>query len=362
MGWPLPNTATSTSTAQTLALVTITSALVISLALQKSAKAMPTIAIEMPNLPPQIHAGGFQNSRSQSLFTIHLPRKVMSTPAKSMLIFVHGLADHCCRAGYIEMYQKLASAGVDVYSFDSHGHGRSEGEPRGYVEKFDHYVSDLLEYIQHCQQKYAEKGETSPPLLLLGHSMGALISVLAVLRLGSENVGGLLLTGPALGVDMNPVLHIQKMFAPAIDKFLPKSKIVDAVRPKDMSRNPEAVQAYIDDPLIPKGKLIARTAIQVDRAFDVAKERRGAITCPILMLHGTKDRCTSIKASRDFFRHVGSSKKRFLQLPGLFHEIFEEPEVGQFMPSIVGFVSSGGNEFVDIGGKDDDGLIDVVFK
>ena len=47
---------------------------------------------------------------------------------------------------------------------------------------------------------------------------------------------------------MNPVLHFQKMFAPAIDKFLPKSKIVDAVRPKDMSRNSEAVQAYIDDP------------------------------------------------------------------------------------------------------------------
>jgi acylglycerol lipase len=260
------------------------------------------------------------------------------------------------------MYEALSAAGVDVYSFDSHGHGRSEGEPRGYVEKFDHYVADLLEYIQQCQKKYTDRGETCPPLIFLGHSMGALVSVLAVLRLGSENVGGLVLTGPALGVDMNPVLHFQKMFAPAIDKFLPKSKIVDAVRPKDMSRNSEAVQAYIDDPLIPKGKLIARTAIQVDRNFDIAKDRRGEITCPILMLHGTNDRCTSIKASRDFFRHVGSSKKRFLQLPGLYHEIFEEPEVDQFMPSIVGFVSSGGKEFVDIGGTEEDGLVDVAFK
>ncbi len=354
MGWPIPNATTST-----LAFI-ITSALAISLALQESAKAMP--ANELDSLPPSFNVGAFRNSRSQSLFTVHLPPKDTSTPAKAMLIFVHGLADHCCRNGYILMFENLAAAGVDVYGLDAHGHGRSDGEPRGYVEHFDHYVADLVDFIQHCKMKYADKGETCPPLILLGHSMGALISVLAALRLGSENIGGLVLTGPALGVDMNPVLRIQKMFAPAIDKFLPKSKIVDAVRPKDMSRNPQAVQAYINDPLIPKGKLIARTAIQVDRTFDVVKEMRGDITCPILMLHGTNDRCTSIKASRDFFRNAGSSKKQFLQLPGLFHEIFEEPEVDQFMPSIVGFVSSGGKEFVDISGKEEDGLIDVVFN
>lgn len=357
MGWPIPNATTST-----LVFITITSALAVSLALQKSAKAMPANANELDNLPESFYVGAFRNSRSQSLFTIHLPPNDTSTPAKCMFIFVHGLADHCCRNGYIEMYKSLAAVGVDVHSFDSHGHGRSDGEPRGYVEHFDHYVADLVDFIQHCQKKYADQGETCPPLILLGHSMGALISVLATLQLGSENIGGLVLTGPALGVDMNPVLRIQKMFAPAIDKYLPKSKIVDAVRPKDMSRNPQAVQAYINDPLIPKGKLIARTAIQVDKAFDVVKEMRGDITCPILMLHGTNDRCTSINASREFFRNAGSSKKQFLQLPGLFHEIFEEPEVDQFMPSIVGFVSSGGKEFVDISGNEENGLIDVVFN
>lgn len=367
MGLSLPNT--TTSTAQALVLVTIASALAVSIALQRSAKSMPAAKKAKmgnpnaeTNLPSRFNVGAFRNARSQSLFTIHIPPTDMSTPAKAMLIFSHGLADHCCRTGYIRLYENLASSGVDVYSFDSHGHGRSDGEPRGYVEKFEHYVLDLIGFIQSCQQQYADKGQTCPPLILLGHSMGALISVMAALRLGSENIGGLVLTGPALGVDMNPILHVQKMFAPAIDTLLPKGKIVDAVRPEDMSRNPDAVQAYIDDPLIPKGKIIARTAIQVDRTFDIAKEKRGDITCPILMLHGTNDRCTSIKASQDFFGNVGSSKKRFLRLPGLFHEIFEEPEIDEFMPSIVGFASSGGKEFVDINGKEEDGLIDVVFK
>ena len=73
---------------------------------------------------------------------------------------------------------------------------------------------------------------------------GALISVLAALRLGSYHVGGLVLTSPALGVDMNLELKVQKAFAPMIDRFIPKAKIVDAVRPKDLSRNKKAVQAY----------------------------------------------------------------------------------------------------------------------
>ena len=116
-------------------------------------------------------------------------------------------------------------------------------------------------------------------------------------RLGSYHIDGLILTSPALGVDMDLQLKIQKMIAPALDKLLPKAKIVDAVRPKDLSRNPQAVQAYIDDEYVTKGKLIVRTAIQVDKTFDIAKDRRGEITCPILLMHGTDDRCTSIVSS-----------------------------------------------------------------
>lgn len=44
--------------------------------------------------------------------------------------------------------------------------------------------------------------------------MGGLISVMAVLKLGSYHVKGLILTAPALGVDMNIELKIQKLFAP----------------------------------------------------------------------------------------------------------------------------------------------------
>jgi len=356
------------ATPSAVALLTLTSALALSFTLRKSKsnRIMPSAkaaAVSDPKLPSHFVVGSFQNSRSQSLFTINLPPKDSSpSPPKALAFIVHGISEHCCRAGYVGLFESLSEAGVDVYGIDHHGHGRSEGEPRGYVENFDHYVGDLLDYIKYCQKKYIEKDYRSPKVVLIGQSMGALIAVQAVRRLGSYHIGGIVLTSPALGVDMNLELKVQKAFAPMIDKLMPKARIVDAVRPEDMSRNPEAVKAYINDPLCMKGKLVAHTAIEMSKTFQIVKQRRGEVTCPILMMHGTDDRCTSINASREFFHHVGTplAKKRFLQLPGMYHELLEEPEVDQLMVSIVEFASSGGEQFATIEGKEDDGLINVT--
>jgi acylglycerol lipase len=323
-----------------------------------------------PDLPPRFVIGSFVNSRSQSLFTINLPPKAAAAAAppspRAMLVFAHGIGEHCCRPGYVELFGRLSDAGVDVRSLDHHGHGRSDGRPRGYADKFDDYVVDVVDYVAHCRTEYYADDDggivdARPPLILMGQSMGGLVCVMAALRLGSDRVGGIILTSPALGVDMDLMLTIQKFFAPAIDRLLPKAKIVDAVDPRDLSRNTRAVRAYIEDPHIEKGKLVARTAIGMDRAFDVVKARRGEISCPILLLHGTDDRVTSATASLDFFRSVGSTRKRYLRLRGFFHELFEEPGTEEeVVKSIVVFASAGGGAFADIAGEGEEaGVFDV---
>jgi alpha-beta hydrolase superfamily lysophospholipase len=210
-----------------------------------------------------------------------------------MLTLVHGIGKHCCRPGYVGLFESLSGTGVDAHGLDHHDHNRSNGAPRGYEDKFDDYVSDLLDYVRHCRGKYADSGDTCPPLILMGQSMGGLVCIMAALSLGSNQVRGIILMSPTLGVDMDLILKIQNFFAPTIDKFLPKTKIVDTVNPQDLSRNPMAVRAYIDDPLTEKGKLVARTAIGMDKAFNVVKARRGEITCPILLLHGTNFAATN---------------------------------------------------------------------
>lgn len=345
-----------------IVVITLASAAAVTLALQqKKTSRMPPQYLskeEMikaagpPALPDGFITGSFTNSRLQSIFTIHRPRVDTSVPPKALYFLVHGTAEHCCRNGYIGLYESLSQAGVDVYSMDSHGNGRSDGEPRGYAETIDDYVNEVVEYIQLVEKKY-EQHRT--PLVIMGDSLGGLIAVMTAFKLGSGKSNmSLILVSPALGVEMNLELKIQKFFAPLIDRICPKARIVDAVQPKDLSRNSDAVKAYIDDPLCPVAKMIARTAIATDKAFDYVKKRRGEIFCPILILHSPDDKCTSPKASQDFFANIGTSLsgKRYLKLNGFYHEVLEENESERIVTSIVTFVASGGQQFVEDEGND----------
>ena len=57
-------------------------------------------------------------------------------------------------------------------------------------------------------------------------------------------------------------------------------------------------------------------------------------------------------ASLDFFRIIGSTRKRYLRLHGFFHELFEEPRTEEeVVKSIVVFASAGGGAFADIAGE-----------
>jgi alpha-beta hydrolase superfamily lysophospholipase len=50
------------------------------------------------------------------------------------------------------------------------------------------------------------------------------------------------------------------------------------------------------------------------------------ISLPILIMHGEDDTLTSPDGSREFFAHAGSTDKTLKIYPGLYHEIFNEPE------------------------------------
>src|SRR5438128_911546 len=92
------------------------------------------------------------------------------------LIITHGQAEHSgCYQRLVEGIQDLSYA---VYAWDLRGHGRSEGQ-RGYAKQFDDYVRDFeafLHYLRDHKNIYPEN------LTLLGHSMGGLIQLQALIE------------------------------------------------------------------------------------------------------------------------------------------------------------------------------------
>src|SRR3546814_10159905 len=104
-----------------------------------------------------------------------------------------------------------------------------------------------------------------------------------------------------------------------------------------VSRDPAVVAAYRADPLVYTGKLSARLAAEMFDAMARARAGAGVIALPLLIQHGADDRLTAPAGSRFLFDHVGSRDKRLEIYPGLFHEIYNEPERDAVLDGLIGW-------------------------
>lgn len=240
-------------------------------------------------------------------------------PVRARIVIAHGAGEHGGR--YRHLARALPGRGYPVWAIDHHGHGRSEG-PR-YLESYDDAVADLDRLVDRVVAE-----EPAAPLFLLGHSMGGAIALLYALR-HQAKLAGLIISAPATSDAAAPlplryagrILQLDRLIA----RFSPEFGLV-ALPPQDLSRDPAEVQAYIDDPLVPGGgKLKAKTASEMAKAMrgPLAKDL-GAITIPILLVHGSDDPLIPLDASEHVRDHVRSDDITMHVYPGLLHEVFNE--------------------------------------
>lgn len=305
---------------------------------------MTDIPNSLPILPKGTKESSFINSRSQKIHTIQLdPSGDNVKQVAATVFFLHGLADHCGRGGYCELYERLVAQNCRVFAMDHHGHGQSEGSPRCYCQKFDDYVDDYAQFVEENWK------EGDPPIFLISQSLGGLMSIFLSVRLG-DKVKGMILGSPACGVMMDLEKKVQLFLAPLLDCLCPKAKLVDAVRAEDLSRDQEQVKANVADPLIVKGKLCAHTGIEISKAFvKLREEVQSQVKCPLLIFHGTEDKATEIVSSEAFFHNSATplSSKLFVRLPGFYHETFHEikAEKDPVLEFVTNFITSGGTQF-----------------
>jgi alpha-beta hydrolase superfamily lysophospholipase len=107
-----------------------------------------------------------------------------------LAVLVHGYGEHIGR--YEHVAEALCAAGAAVYGLDHRGHGRSSGE-RVLIEDFDGVAEDVHRLITQARNAYR-----TLPLVVIGHSMGGMISA-RYAQLHPEELAGLALSGPVLG-------------------------------------------------------------------------------------------------------------------------------------------------------------------
>lgn len=228
--------------------------------------------------------------------------------AKAAVVIVHGLAEHSGR--YEHVARALNAKGYAVYAQDLRGHGRSVGFP-GHMGDVDRVISDVVEYCTRVRVAHDK-------VFLLAHSMGTLISIPAVARMPSGTLEGLILSGTATSP------------GPASVELVTKG----AVPPEVISRDPDVVKAYVDDPLVFKkvpGELMGELGNVTERVRAAIPD----IAMPVLLIHGTDDQLCSIDGANFVWVQLVTIDKTLQGYPGLYHEVLNEPEKDQVISDVV---------------------------
>jgi alpha-beta hydrolase superfamily lysophospholipase len=242
------------------------------------------------------------------------------------VVISHGYAEHGGR--YRHVAERLTGAGLAVVVPDHRGHGRSDGRPVS-VARFDTYVDDLHQVLRDAA---AEWGEA--PTILLGHSMGGLIAAVYALH-HPEELRGLVLSAPAVvsaGISA-PAIAIGRLLA----RVAPELGVIKL--PLDrISRDPSVVAAYMADPLVHPRRLRARLGAEMLRAIVEVAAGLPQLTMPVLVMQGSDDALVDPTAAAYVHERVGSRDRSIRIYPGLYHEIFNEPERDQVLDDLVEWV------------------------
>jgi len=256
--------------------------------------------------------GYFHNDRHARIYyQAWLPE----TAAKAALLIVHGLGEHSGR--YAKLAAHFVALGYAVYGFDHIGHGRSEGA-RLHVERFDEFTDTLGEFCDKVGQWQA-----GVPLFFLGHSMGGLIAADNLLR-GDREVTGAILSAPSMKAG-DSVAPATIWLGKRLSIIAPKFRIL-AIDRGGISRDPAVLAACANDPLMSQDKFTARLGVELLKAMRRVQAQAHEITLPFIVLQGGADPIVDPSGAQWFYDNAGSEHKVLKIYPGLYHEVFNEPE------------------------------------
>lgn len=252
-----------------------------------------------------------------------------STPPRAVVVLSHGFGEHARR--YDHVAQRFGEAGLVTYALDLRGHGRSGGK-RVWVRSMDEYTGDF-----HALSGIADREHPGLPRIVLGHSMGGGI----VFAYGVDHPDDyqlMVLSGPAVAAraEVSAALALTAKVLGAVAPGLPVQQLDAAA----VSRDPAVVAAYVADPLVHHGKVPAGVARALIIVSETMPRRAPALTAPLLVVHGAEDRLIAADGSRSLVACVGSPDVQLKIYPGLYHEVFNEPERDQVLDDVVSWINA----------------------
>jgi alpha-beta hydrolase superfamily lysophospholipase len=245
------------------------------------------------------------------------------TPPKFLVAIVHGMGEHAQR--YAHVAEFFVNRGATVHAIDQRGHGRTGGP----LPHFDVLVEDIGQLENYLHDSYPDM-----PVFLYGQSLGG--SIVANYSLRTKNrLAGVISMSPLFRTTFPPPAW-KLTVAKALGKWWPNLTLSTAIKPKELSRDPQAVEAYINDTMVHQ-RVSAVLGLSMLQAGQWAVDHAGELKTPMLLMHGTEDRITCHEASQEFASR-SNQNCTWVSWQGLYHDMHCEPENEKVFDRIEKFI------------------------
>lgn len=276
---------------------------------------------------------------------------------RALVLLAHGMAEHAGR--YAPLGQALNGAGYALYAHDQRGHGLSASQnERGLFALQDGWrkvVGDLS-----LLRTAAISRHPGTPVILLGHSMGSYIAQAWLIE-HADQVAGAVLSGsnfqpPGLYRAARLIAHLERwrqgpLGRSALIEWLSFGSFNKAFKPNRtafdwLSRDPDAVDRYIADPLCGFRCTnqfwldLLQGLANISQPAHLARARAGL---PLLIVGGQCDPVSAGKRLTELgnaWRQSAKAQVQTIIYPQARHEVFNELNQTQVFSDLIAWLDT----------------------
>ncbi len=253
---------------------------------------------------------------------------IPSENPKLVIALIHGLGEHSGR--YDHWAGKFCAENMVFSAFDLRGHGLSEGK-RGSINSLELIFKDIKLFLEKVESVFP-----GIPVVLYGHSLGGTLALNYILESSDSKVEAAIITSPWLKLS-KPLPGYLKLLTAILGSVLPSYTQASGLAVKYLCNDKTVIEKYQSDPLV-HDRISAGLFKSATRGGEIAIDKAGNISLPVLIMHGTDDRIVSAEGSSAFRNNAGQNVTLRLW-EDLFHELHNEPvkdEIFNFIISWLG--------------------------
>lgn len=249
---------------------------------------------------------------------------------RGVVVLQHGFLEHAGRWEHEhgQILPRLLESRVSVLALDMWGHGRSPGH-RGSVH-LGRAVEDHLEVRDRATA-------LGVPVVLVGFSLGGLVTATSVARRPDGLAGVVLLASSLPSPDMFPS-PVRRLLG-GIARVAPRIWAPIAKQPlSKLSHDQSVAERAAADPLMHDRRLSMLSAVTALDAGGELWASAPSWRSPTLLAHGSEDTFTLPQWSRDLYALLGSEDKTLLEYEGAYHELLDDPVAEGTADSVLAWI------------------------